>query len=110
MEQSCGHLAEEIILGKHRDFNTNLAKRTRPQSGACAEVHFPDYGTELWSPGSRNFSRKALRFENLFCKRARAHSCTCAELQYPHYGTVLWSLAVEILPGNLCDFRNSLAK
>jgi hypothetical protein len=59
MEQSYGPLAVEIFKGKHVDFSTYLAKRARSQSGACAEVQFPDYGTKLWSPGSRNFSRKA---------------------------------------------------
>jgi hypothetical protein len=55
MEQRFGPLAVEKIPGKHCDFSTYFAKRTRTQSGACAEVQFPDYGTELWSPGSRNF-------------------------------------------------------
>jgi hypothetical protein len=48
-----------MIPGKHCDFCTYLSKRAIAQSGACAEVQFPDYGTVLWSPGSRNFSRKA---------------------------------------------------
>jgi hypothetical protein len=65
MEQSSSPLAVEIILGKHRDINTYFAKRTRPQSGACGEVHFPHYGAELWSPESRNISRKALLFQHL---------------------------------------------
>jgi hypothetical protein len=47
MEQSSGHLAVEFIKGKHCDFSTYLTKRARAQSGACAEVHFPDYGTEF---------------------------------------------------------------
>jgi hypothetical protein len=55
MKQSCVPLAIGIFPRKHCDFITNLAKRARAQSGACAEVQFPDYGTELWSPGSRNF-------------------------------------------------------
>jgi hypothetical protein len=59
MEQSCGHLAVEIIPGKHCDFSTYIAKRERAQSVACAEEEFPDYGTVLWSPGCRNISRKA---------------------------------------------------
>jgi hypothetical protein len=42
-------------------------KRARAQSGACAEVQFPDYGTVFWSPGRRNVSRKALRFQHLIC-------------------------------------------
>jgi hypothetical protein len=60
MEQSCGPLALEIFPGKHFDFSTYLAKRARPQLGACAEVQFPDYGRVLWSPDNRNASKKAL--------------------------------------------------
>jgi hypothetical protein len=47
MEQSCGPLAIEIVPGKHCNFSTYLAKKARAQFGACAEVQFPDYGTEL---------------------------------------------------------------
>jgi hypothetical protein len=47
MEQISGTLAVEIVPGKHCDFSTYLAKRARAQSGACAEVQFPDYQTEL---------------------------------------------------------------
>jgi hypothetical protein len=60
MEQISGPMAVEIIPGKHLDFSTYFAKRARAQSGALAEVQFPDYGTELWSPVSRNGSRTAL--------------------------------------------------
>jgi hypothetical protein len=63
MDQSCGPLAVEIVQGKHCDFSTYLAKRARVQSGAFAEVQFPDYGTVLLSPCSRNGSRKALRLQ-----------------------------------------------
>jgi hypothetical protein len=72
MEQSCGLLAVEIVPGKHCDFSTYLAKRARAQSGACAEVQFPDYGTALWSPGSRKYSIKALRFQHLNCKESES--------------------------------------
>jgi hypothetical protein len=58
MEQCCGPVAVETFPGKHRDFSTYLAKRARAQSGSCAEVQFPDYGTVLWAHGSRNDSRK----------------------------------------------------
>jgi hypothetical protein len=58
MEQCCGPLAVEIILGKHCDFSTYLTKRARVKSGACAEVQFPDYRILLLSPGTRNCSRK----------------------------------------------------
>jgi hypothetical protein len=59
MEQSCCPLAVEIVPGMHCDFSTYLAKRARAQFGACGEVQFPDYGTMIWSPSSRNISRKA---------------------------------------------------
>jgi hypothetical protein len=59
MEECCGNLAVEIFTGKHCYFSTYLRKRERSQSGACAEVQFLDYGTVLWSPVSRNDSKKA---------------------------------------------------
>jgi hypothetical protein len=62
MEQICGPLAVEMFPGKPCDFSTYLDKSARDQSGACAEVQFPDYGTVLFSIGSRNDSRKSLRF------------------------------------------------
>jgi hypothetical protein len=65
MEQSSGPLAVEMVPEEHCDFSSILAKRAKAQSGACAEVQFPDYGTVLWSPGSRNDSGKALRFQHL---------------------------------------------
>jgi hypothetical protein len=65
MEQSCGPLAVEIFPEKHCDFMSSLAKCARAQSSECAEVQVPDYGTVLWSLGSRNCSRKALRFQHL---------------------------------------------
>jgi hypothetical protein len=67
-EQNCGPLAVEIVPGKHFDFSTYLAKSPRAQSVAYTEVQFPDYGTVLWSNGSRNFSKKALRFQHLSCQ------------------------------------------
>jgi hypothetical protein len=72
MEQCSGPLAVEIIPGKHCDFISYLAKRARAQSGACAELQFPDNGTEMWSPGSRNGSRKALRFQQLSCQESES--------------------------------------
>jgi hypothetical protein len=66
--QRCSFLIIEMIPGKNCDFSTYHAKRARPQSSACAEVQCPDYGTVLWSPGSRNISRKTLRFQNLSCQ------------------------------------------
>jgi hypothetical protein len=62
MEQSCCLLSVEIVPGKHCDFSIYLAKSVGAQSGACAEVNYPDYGTVLWSPGSRNCSRKHFDF------------------------------------------------
>jgi hypothetical protein len=47
MEQSCGPLAVEMDPGNPYDFSIYLAKRARAQSGASAEVQFPDYGTDL---------------------------------------------------------------
>jgi hypothetical protein len=76
---------------KHCDFSTYLAKRASAQSGACAEVQFPDYGTELWSPVSRNISRKHCNFSTYLAKRATVESGGCAAVQFPDYGTVLWS-------------------
>jgi hypothetical protein len=68
MEQSCGTLAIEIFPRKHCDFNTYFAKFSRAQSGTCAEVQFPEYETVIWSPGSRNGSRKVLIFQHLSCQ------------------------------------------
>jgi hypothetical protein len=65
MEKNCGPLSLEIIPGKNCDFRTYLDKRARAQSGACADVQFPDYGTVLWSLVCRNYSRKALGFQHL---------------------------------------------
>jgi hypothetical protein len=56
-EQCSGPHSVEMIPSKHGDFSTYLTKSARAQSGACAEVQFPYYGSVLWSPGSRNCSR-----------------------------------------------------
>jgi hypothetical protein len=85
----------EIIPEKHCDISTYLAKRAQAQSGACAEVQFPDYGTELWSPGRRNISKKHWDFSKYLAKRARAQSGACAEEQFPDYGAVLWSPGIR---------------
>jgi hypothetical protein len=95
MEQFCGPLAVVIIPGKHCDFSTYLAKRAGVKSGACAEVQFPDYGTMLWSHGSRNCPREAgmlCDFSTYLSKRARAQCVACAEVQFPDNRTVLWAL------------------
>jgi hypothetical protein len=65
MDQISGPLAIEIVLKNPCDISTYLTKRARAQSGACVEEQFPDYGTVLWAPASRNGSRKALRFQHL---------------------------------------------
>jgi hypothetical protein len=82
---------------------TYLAKRTKPQFGACAGVQIPDYGTELWSPGCRNVSIKHCYFIIYLPKRARTQSGACAVVQFPDYGRELWS------PGSKKLFQESLA-
>jgi hypothetical protein len=75
-----------MIPGKHCNFSTYLTKRARTQSGACVEVQFPEYGTVLWNPGSRNGSREAGKhcdFSTYLTKRARDQSGAGAEVQFP---------------------------
>jgi hypothetical protein len=102
MEQCCGFLSVEIIPGNHCDFSTYLTKRAKTQSDVCAEVHFPNYGTVLWSRDSRNCSRKHCDFSNYLAKRARAQSVAWAEVQLLDYGTELWS------PGSRNNSRRTL--
>jgi hypothetical protein len=68
----------EMIPGNHCDFSIYLTKRARTQSGACAEVQFPDYGKVLWSPASSNIIGKHCDFITYLAKRERelrlAHS------------------------------------
>jgi hypothetical protein len=61
-----------MIPGKHYDFSTYLTKRARAESGACGVLQFPDYVPVLWSPGSRNVSRKALLFQHLSCQQSES--------------------------------------
>jgi hypothetical protein len=68
MEHSCGSLAVEFVPGNHCDFSAYFEKRARAESGACTEVQFPDYGTVLWFPGSRDCSKKTLQFQHLSCQ------------------------------------------
>jgi hypothetical protein len=80
MEQICGPLAIEIVPVKHCDFSTPLEKRATAQSGACAEVKFSDYGTEIWFLGTRKCSMITLQFQHLFCLERessvwRMHRC-----------------------------------
>jgi hypothetical protein len=72
MEQCCGPLAVEDVPDEQCFFRTYLAMRAKAQSGACAEVQFPDYGTVFWSPGRRNDSRKSLRFLHLSCQESES--------------------------------------
>jgi hypothetical protein len=91
MEECCGPLAVKLFPRKHCDFNTYLAKRARAHTGACAEVQFPDYGTELWSPVLEIFPGRHCDFSTYLAKRAKTQSGACTELQFPDYGTELWS-------------------
>jgi hypothetical protein len=103
MEQCFGPLAVELFQGKHCDSSTYLAKRARAQSGACAEVHFPDYGTVLWSPGSRNGSRKAGKhcdYSTYFTKRARAQFGAGQSCSFLFIEQCFGPVAVKIIPGN----------
>jgi hypothetical protein len=110
MEQCCGPLTIETIPGEHCDLITYLANRARAKSGACAVVQFPDYGTVLWSPYSRNYSRKALRFQHLFCQERELsleHAQMCSFLIMEH---CCGPLAVEMVPRKHSDFSTYLAK
>jgi hypothetical protein len=91
MEQRFGPLAIGIVPGKHCDFSTYLAKGARYPSGTCAEVQFPEYGTELWPLRVEMFPERQFNFITYPGKRARAQSGACAEVQFPDYRTLLWS-------------------
>jgi hypothetical protein len=110
MEQRCSPLAIVFVPGKHCDFSTYLARRGRAESGACAEVQFPDYGTVLWSPDSRNFSIKYYDFSSYIAKRGEislAHAQRCSFLILEQCCVLL---AVEIVKGMHCNFSTYLAK
>jgi hypothetical protein len=100
-----------MIPGKHCDYITNLPKRARAQSGAWAEVQFPNYGTDVWAPGSRNDSKRALRFQHLSCLE-----CQSSVWSMRRFALCLimeqrcGPLAVEIVPRKHCEFRTYLAK
>jgi hypothetical protein len=89
MEQSCGPLAVEMDPGKPCDFSTHLAKSSRDQSGACAEVQFPDYGTVLFPLAVEMIPGNHFNFSTYLEKSARDQSGACAEVQFPDYGTEL---------------------
>jgi hypothetical protein len=110
MEQCCGPLAVEIIPGKHCDFSTYLAKRARAQSGECAEVHFPDNGTELCSSDSRNHSKKTLPFQHLSCQDSESSVWRMRRVAFLIMVQSSGPLAVEMVPGKHCDFSTYLAK
>jgi hypothetical protein len=113
MEQRCGPLAVEIVPGKYCYFNTYLDKRARAQSGACAELQFPEFKTELWSHGSRIFPEMLCDFSNSLAKGARAQSGACAEGHFPDYGTLLWSPGSRNYSrraGKHCDFSTYFTK
>jgi hypothetical protein len=99
-----------MVPGKHCDFSTNLAKRARAQSGACAEVQFPYYGTVLWSPGSRNGSKNtAISAPNLPRKGMLilVHAQRCSFLIMEQSCV---PLAIEFIPGNHCNFSTYFEK
>jgi hypothetical protein len=95
IEQCSGPLTVEIFPGKHCIFSTYLAKRGRAQSGAYAEVQYPDYRTVLWPLALEIFPGKHCDFSTYLTKRARAQSGACAEVQFPDYGTELWSTGIR---------------
>jgi hypothetical protein len=110
MEQSCSPLAVEIVPGKHCDFSTYLAKRAGAQSGACAEVQFPDYATVLWSPGSRIFQGNTA-ISAFILPRERQLSLVHAQMcSFLITEECSGPLAVEILPGKHCDFSTNVTK
>jgi hypothetical protein len=106
MEQCCGSLSVEMIPRKHCGFSTYLTKCARARSGACAEVQFTDYGSVLWSPGSRNGSREALRFQNISCQASESSVWSMSEVQFPDYGTELWSPISRIYSRKALRFQH----
>jgi hypothetical protein len=110
MEKSCGPQAVKIIPGKHCDFSTYLAKSAKYQSGACADLQFPDYGRVLCPlavemvPGNTAISAPILPRER---ELSLAHAQRCSFLiKEKSCGP----LAVEIIPGKHCDFSTYFAK
>jgi hypothetical protein len=76
-------------------------------------VQFPDYGTELWSPCTRNGSRKTGKhcdFSTYITKRARAQFGVRAEMNFRDYGTVLWALVSRNSSRKHRDFSTFFAK
>jgi hypothetical protein len=107
MEQCCGHLAVEMVPGMQEStaISAPILPRERSSFGACAEVQFPDYGTDLWAPGIRNEPKKALRFQHLFCQECESSVWSmrrvCCFLIMKQSCV---PLAVDIDPRKHCDF------
>jgi hypothetical protein len=110
MEQRCSPLSVENIPGKHWVFSNYLVKRTRTQSGACAELQFPDYGTEFgllaieMVPGNTAISAHFLPRER---DLSLAHAQRCSFLIMEQCCGLL---AVEFIPEKHCDFSSYLTK
>jgi hypothetical protein len=85
MEKRCGPLTVEKIPGKPCDFCTNLTKRAKAKSGACAEVQFPYFGTGSCPLAVEMFPVRHLLFRTYLSKTARAQSGACAEVKFPVY-------------------------
>jgi hypothetical protein len=103
-------LAIENFPRKHCDFSTYLAKRAGAQSGASAEVQFPDYGIELWSSGSRNYSRKALRFQESLPRERELKLAQEQRCRFLIMEQCCGPSAVEIVPEKHCDLSTYLTK
>jgi hypothetical protein len=70
MEKRCGPMAIEIIPGKPCDFSTNLTKRARAKSGACAELQFPYFGTGSGPLAVEKIPGRHLDFSTYLAKTA----------------------------------------
>jgi hypothetical protein len=113
MVQKCFRLAVEMVPGNHCDFRTYLSKRARVQSGAWAEVHFPDYGTVLWSlavemvPGKQESSAISAPILPRQREISLEHAQMCSFLIIEQG---CGPLSLEIVPGRHCYFSKYLAK
>jgi hypothetical protein len=84
-ETEFGLLAVEIVLGKHFDFSTYLAKSSRAQSGAAQRCSFLIMEKCFGPLAVEIFQGKHCDFSTNLAKRGRAHSGACAEVQIPDY-------------------------
>jgi hypothetical protein len=99
-----------MVPGKHCDFSTYIAKRARAQSGPCAEVQFPDYGTVLWPLAVEIFPKNLCDFSPILPRKRElslAHAQRCNFLIMEQCSG---PLAVEIVPRKHWDFSTYLAK